>query len=460
MLGDKSWAQGKRNCDVVVVGAGLAGLCAAQVFAAVGVDVLVIEAQGRVGGRTLTEPLDHGAFIDHGGQWVSPGQTRILALAEDLGVSLFPNWDDGLTVSWREDVRSCYRGMFPPGNESAEAAVRAGAKRLTELAQELPEGQPWAAPLATQWDGRTFHSWVAETVPNVVARTALCRDLEGVFGGGPGELSLLAALAIVRSGAHEITRLVSSETLGPERRFVGGAQQLCERMAQPLRDRIVVDAFVSRVEHGPASVQIISDGLTVAAKHAIITLPPVLAGRIRYAPALPAARDHLTQRAPMGWVIKIHCVYQTRFWNEAGLSGKVASDAGAIRATADNSPPSGSPGILVGFFEGAEARRLAAADRAQRQAAAISEFQRYFGSRAASPLAYFEHSWGDDEFGRGAYGGYWTPGVLTAYGHTLAAPIGTLHWAGTETSKAWNGKMEGAIHSGERAAWEVLEKLA
>lgn len=162
----------------------------------------------------------------------------------------------------------------------------------------------------------------------------------------------------------------------------------------------------------------------------------------------------------MGWVIKVHCVYPKRFWNEAGLSGKVLSDEGAIRATADNSPPTGLPGILVGFFEGTEARRLAAATRAQRHAAAITEFQRYFGSEAANPLAYFEHSWGDDEFARGAYGGYWTPGVWTAYGHALATPIGTLHWAGTETSEAWNGKLEGAIHSGERAAKEVLAVLA
>lgn len=451
--------RGRRTCDVVVVGAGLAGLCAARAIVAAGKDAIVLEAQGRVGGRTLTERLDQDAFIDHGGQWVSPGQPRILALAKELDIQLFADWGEGLTVHWKNGIRSVCQGMFPPGNEEAEAAVRAGAKSLTGLARELPEGRPWDAPRAGDWDQCTFQAWLAENVPSPLARSSLARALEGVFGDGPGDLSLLAALAIIRSGAHEITRLVSSENMGSERRFAGGAQQLCEHMVEDLRDRVVVDACVSCVEHGYDSVLVTAGDLTVAARRAVITLPPMLAGRLRYTPSLPAVRDHLTQHAPMGWVIKVHCVYPRRFWKDAGLSGKVVSDEGAIRATADNSPPSGSPGILVGFFEGAQAVRFADATRAQRRAAAIAEFQRYFGPEAAAPLAYFEHSWGDDEFARGAYGGYWATRVWTRYGRALAAPIGPLHWAGTETSEVWNGKLDGAVHSGERAAEQVIASL-
>jgi monoamine oxidase len=277
--------------------------------------------------------------------------------------------------------------------------------------------------------------------------------------GGPGETSLLAALAIIRSGAHEITRLVSAEQLGPERRFVGGAQQLSERMAEQLGERVILNAFASEIAHDAEGVRVAAGSTRVRARRAVVTLPPTIAGRIRYVPALPAGRDHLTQRLPMGWVIKVHCLYPSRFWAENGLSGKVISDDGAVRATADNSPPSGSPGILVGFVEGAQARRLAAAGPEQRREEVVSALGRYFGPAAEQPLSYHERSWGDDEFVRGAYGGYWTPGVWTAYGSHLRAPIGPLHWSGTETSTAWNGKLEGAVHSGHSAAEQALERL-
>jgi monoamine oxidase len=161
----------------------------------------------------------------------------------------------------------------------------------------------------------------------------------------------------------------------------------------------------------------------------------------------------------MGWVIKAHCVYRERFWLDRGLSGLITSDVGAVRVTADNSPPSGAPGILVGFIEGAAAHRLAQAGLVERREAVLGDLVRYFGSEAAEPFAYWDKSWGDDEFARGAYGGYLSPGVWTAYGHALRTPIGPLHWAGAETSAVWNGKMEGALRSGERAAQEVLQRL-
>jgi monoamine oxidase len=161
----------------------------------------------------------------------------------------------------------------------------------------------------------------------------------------------------------------------------------------------------------------------------------------------------------MGWIIKVHCVFPDRFWAEDGLSGKVSSDSGAVRAVADNSPPTGAPGILVGFIDGAQARALAPATARERRDAVVADLVRYFGDAAAAPASYHEWCWGDDAFARGAYGGFWTPGVWTSYGHALREPIGPLHWAGTETSTAWNAKMEGAVLSGEAVADEVVEAL-
>src|SRR5262249_27618286 len=213
----------------------------------------------------------------------------------------------------------------------------------------------------------------------------------GVFGSGPGKLSLLAALFVIESAEDLIRHFMPA---GPDHRFVGGAQQLCNKMAEGLDGRVILGTWVSQVNQGGSDVEVFADNLSVRARRVITPLPPTLAGRIRYLPALPAARDHLTESTPMGWVIKVHCVYRSRFWREQGLSGAVTSDEGAIRATADNSPETGSPAILVGFIEGAAARDLAPAPLAQRRAAVLADFTRYFGAQAANPLAYYEHSWG------------------------------------------------------------------
>jgi monoamine oxidase len=174
---------------------------------------------------------------------------------------------------------------------------------------------------------------------------------------------------------------------------------------------------------------------------------------------MPRERAHLCQRTPMRWVIKAHCRYETRFWAEAGLSGTVTGDAGIVRVCADNSPPSGSPGVLVGFIEEAQAVLSAGLAARERRAAVLADLARYFGGAARRPLEYREHDWGADEFSRGADGGYWQQGVWTTYGAALRRPVGPLHWAGTETSPVWNGKMEGAVLSGLRAADEVLAAL-
>lgn len=447
----------QRSCDVVIVGAGLAGLRAASQLRDAGVDVLVLEARDRVGGRLLTVrpiPGDPETFIDHGGQWVSAGQDRLISLAQQLGVKLFPTWGQGQIVDWRAGKRSVYSGQFPfYWNDANKAELLKAVEILEQMSSKVPLDAPWTAPDASQWDAQTFPDWLNANVDSSLARAVVERGVLGVFNSGPGPLSLLAALFVTRS-AQDLIRHFHPR--GPDQRFVGGAQQLPIKLAERLGRLVITKAYVHTIKHNPASVQVLADGVTVQARRAIVTLPPTLAGRIRYEPALPAARDHLTESTPMGWVIKVHCIYPTRFWLESGLSGGVTSDEGAIRATADNSPPSGSPGILVGFIEGTSARRLAPAPLDQRRAEVLADFVRYFGPQAGEPLSYHEYSWGDDAFARGAYGGYWTQGLWTTYGPELRASIGTLHWSGTETSPEWNGKMEGAVQSGERAAAEVL----
>jgi monoamine oxidase len=194
----------------------------------------------------------------------------------------------------------------------------------------------------------------------------------------------------------------------------------------------------------------------VTAGRAILAVPPAIAGRIGYRPALPGWRSQLTQRVPMGSVIKVHAIYEEPFWREEGLSGFVVSDRGPVTIVYDNSPEDGSPGVLVGFIEGEQARSWARRNRADRRAGVLACLADYFGERAGRPRELLERSWADEEYSGGCFAGYFPPGVWTSFGQALREPIGRLHWAGTETATAWTAYMEGAVQSGQRAADEVL----
>jgi monoamine oxidase len=156
-------------------------------------------------------------------------------------------------------------------------------------------------------------------------------------------------------------------------------------------------------------------------------------------------------------VIKCIAVYERPFWRDHGLTGQATSDVGPVRVTFDNSPPDGQPGALVGFLEGRFARRLGRLPAAQRRDAVIACFTRLFGAEAGRPERFIERVWADEQWTRGCYGCYMAPGGWTAHGPALRAPIGPIHWAGSETASVWSGYMDGAVRSGERAAAEVLE---
>ncbi len=454
MLADERPA---READVVVVGAGLAGLAAARALSAAGGAPIVLEARDRVGGRTLTQTTPEGAALDLGAHWVGPTQRRMLALGETLGVATSRTWDSGLNIQMRGGKRETYSGAIPTADPLVAADAVQAILTLNMLAMQVPIDAPWQAPNAAEWDAQTAATWIeANVAPS--ARPLMELAIQAVFSAEPRDLSLLHVLFYIHS-AGGLRDLLGVTGAAQESRFVGGSQQIAQRMARDLGERVILNAPVTGIAWSAEGVRVTSDTGVVAAQRAIIAIPPTLAGRIRYAPALPGYRDQLTQRMPMGTVIKVLCVYPDAFWRRDGLTGQVSSDTGAIRITFDISPDGGAPGILVGFIEGDEGRRWGRSTPDERRAAALASLTSYFGDQAATPLRYVEQAWAEEEWSRGCYAGYMPPGVWTTYGEALRASIGPLHWAGTETATEWMGYMEGAIQSGERTAAEALTAL-
>jgi monoamine oxidase len=161
----------------------------------------------------------------------------------------------------------------------------------------------------------------------------------------------------------------------------------------------------------------------------------------------------------MGSVVKCFAIYSEPFWRARGMSGQAISDVGPVKTAFDNSPPDGSPGILMGFLEGRQARELGRVAPDERRRAVLGCFERFFGPEAARPERYLDKAWADEEWTRGCYGASLPPNAWTDFGHALRAPIGPIHWSGTETATQWSGYMDGAVQSGERAAEEVARAL-
>ena len=277
-----------------------------------------------------------------------------------------------------------------------------------------------------------------------------------VFSAESSDLSALHAAFYAHSGA-DLETLLSVDRGAQQDRVVGGTIRISEEMAARLDDRVRLSSPVRRIEHGGQGVRVeLRSGEVVEGDRVIVTLPPTLAGRLEYSPAMPSWRDQLTQRLPAGSVIKLHVVYDAPFWREDGLTGQAASDRGPVKVTFDNTPPGGDPGIIVGFMEANDGRIWGRRSEAERRDAAVACLVRYFGPRAAHPLEYVERDWMAEEFSRGCYGAHFTPGVWTAFGEALRTPVGPIHWAGAECATVWNGYMEGAVRSGERAADDVL----
>jgi monoamine oxidase len=285
-----------------------------------------------------------------------------------------------------------------------------------------------------------------------------------IFGAEPRDLSLLFVLFYIASSGDEqhpgtFERNFDTRDGAQMWRLDGGSQALTIKMARELGPRVVLSSPVRRIVHAAGRVRVDSDRYSVDAKRVIVAIPPTLAGRIDYHPILPPERDQLTQRMAQGTLTKVTAVYDKPFWRADGLSGSAVSTDGLVSATFDDSPESGAPGVLFGFVGGDSARAYNAMSPQEGRDAVLGEFAALFGAKAKSPASYFDTRWTGEQWTRGCPVAIAGPGTLLAYGEWLRRPIGRIHWAGTETSTYWNGYMDGAVRSGERAAQEVLDAL-
>jgi monoamine oxidase len=448
----------EREVDVAVVGAGLSGLAAARALEAAGASHAVLEARERVGGRTLNEGLGDGKVVEIGGQWVGPTQDRLYELARELGIETFPTFTAGENLLELGGRLRRYSGAIPRLNPVSLLEIERVRRRLDSLAAKVPPPTPWKAPDAETLDATTLGTWLDRKLHTRTARRVVEIAARTVWGADSGHISLLYALWYVRS-AGGFNPLIEVEGGAQQDRFVGGSQLIALRMAEQLGTPPLLGAPVTRIERRDPGVVVAAGDDGVAAKRAIVAMAPPLCQHVRFEPELPPARAGLGQRMPWGSYIKCIAVYDEPFWRADGLNGEGVSDIGPATTTFDNTPPDGSPGVLLAFVSGGEARALQRLDASERRERVLGGLARLFGARARSPERWIEQDWARERYTGGGPVCFMPPGVWTGHGRAVREPVGPIHWAGTETSDVWSGYMDGAVRAGERAAAEALAAL-
>jgi monoamine oxidase len=443
------------EADVVVVGAGFAGVMAARELKAAGRTVALLEARSRLGGRSLSKPIGDGKYVELGCEFHGQDHSVSARTARSVGIGSRKVYDQGERLLDDGTKLIRWKGQLPGLSPVTLLDFGQAALRIERMRREVPEEAPWTAPHARQWDSETMASWMRRNVRTRGARTLMRVMIEAGMAAAPADVSLLHVLNYSNgTGGFRAMTQVTGGTL--ENRFDGGSYGVVTKLAEAVAAETYVGAVVRRISTTGDLVRVSGAGFEAVARRVVVAVPVPLTGRIEFDPILPGFRAQAAQRLTMGSAIKYLALYDEPFWRGEGLTGMATSPAGPIRATIDSCPPDGTPGVLAAFVTGPSARELSRLTAAERRELVLKELVRFFGPRAGRPYELIEQNWMAEEFTRGCYHGYAPPGLYTEYGPALVEPVGRIHWAGAESVPVEYGSMSGAIHSGIRVAKEIV----
>lgn len=444
--------------DVVIVGAGYAGLTAALALHDAGRSVVVLEARDRVGGRVHTEHHD-GVPLDLGGMWVGATHERFRSLLSRFDIATFPTPEFGVSGWWDPHTHSLRPTRIVPAPWHAVPSAAAAVAQIEMLARRATAAAPAGHPGTDRWDAVTIADWLRRRVPGPAARAMLESTLVVSFSVELSQVSMRSLFSAV-TDAGGLLRLLGTDGGAQQDLVVGGADRLARQMAERLGDRVRRSTAVRAIRHEPDGVVVVSDHGSWTAGYAIVALPPAHAAALDWQPAVTGSRRQLLDRLHMGSVTKLLAVYDRPFWRDAGWSGEVLDTNGPVTTAFEASQP-GGPAVLASLTCGDRSLELSVLPTEERRRRILGAFTDWFGPAAAEPRTVADCSWETEEWSGGGYAAVPAPGVLSSRAMALIAePVGRVHFAGTETSTTSNGFIDGAITSGERAAGEINARMA
>ncbi len=453
--------------DVVVIGAGVTGLVAAAELISAGHTVTVVEARDRVGGRTWTRTID-GAMLEIGGQWISPDQTALIDLVDDLGLETFSRYRDGDSLYAALDgapVR--FSGEDFPCSPQTQEQMRLLVAAMDELAAQLDPDRPWEHPQGAELDSISFESWLSRRSDDAEARRCIAYFVAGGMLTKPAHAFSALQAALMAASAGSFSHLVDEDFI-LDKRVVGGMQRVSERLAERVAAdgaaRILLSSPVRTLRWSEDGVQVLADGpdgpVRVQAQQALVAVPPNLYSRISYEPPLPRRQHQLHQHQSFGLVIKVHAVYPTPFWRADGLSGTCFGAGRVVQEVYDNTNHGDERGTLVAFVPDARADEMFTLSDDERRATILQGIADFLGDQALTPEVYYESDWGSEEWTRGAYGTSFDLGGLHRYGNDLRTPVGPIRFASSDLAGLGFQHVDGAVRMGRSSAAEIGAVLA
>jgi monoamine oxidase len=438
------------NVDVLIVGGGLSGLSAAWRIARQNrYSLIVAEASGQVGGRTLNHMLPSGKQVDRGGTWVGPTQTALLALAKEAGVAVKNGKPTGKTFYRFRGVWNKVEFPSDTAPNEAQKDFERAMSAFETLVASVPTETPWLTPNAVELDRMTLATWIDRNTRHEDSRAWFTGCVRKLQGGDPAKTSLLWMLHFIATATFR-DLLDTAEDF----RFVGGSQAISNSIAARLGGSVWLNAPVSAIDqHDPRSVRVTTARGAVRAKQVIVATMPAMLRRIDFKPALPAAhRKLIAEWDTMSWV-KFHAIYPKPFWRGRGAGSQFLCLERLVEAF-DISPDDESWGEIVGFLLPDSLGRFAP----EREAYCRAFLREAYGEGAQNPAEFTIFDWHEQPWIGGCVSSP-GPGLLTEVSEALREPVGRIHWAGTERSPVWLNYMEGAVQAGQAAASSAIAAL-
>ena len=444
--------------DVAIVGAGPSGLAAATALRKAGLTVAVIEARDRVGGRTWTDTID-GAVLEIGGQWVSPDQTALISLLDELGLKTFERYREGESVYISSaGERTQYTGDSFPTNDTTKKEMDRLIDEMDDLAAQIGAEEPWAHPLARDLDTVSFKQWLINQSDDAEARDNIGLFIAGGMLTKPAHSFSALQAVLMAASAGSFSHLVDEDFI-LDKRVIGGMQQVSIRMAEALGDDVFLNAPVRTVKWNESGATVLADGdVRVEASRVILAVPPNLYSRISYDPPLPRRQHQMHQHQSLGLVIKVQAVYETPFWREDGLSGTGFGASEVVQEVYDNTNHEDDRGTLVAFVSDEKADAMFELSVEERKATILASLARYLGPKAEEPVVYYESDWGSEEWTRGAYAASFDLGGLHRYGADSRTPVGPIHFSCSDIAAEGYQHVDGAVRMGQRTAADIIAR--